>query len=113
MAEAGAGVPSADRITLLRDRDGDGTVDERGVFLEGLRSPFGMTLVDGAFYVANTDAIVRFPYREGQTRITAEGETLASLPAGPLNRSEERRVGKEWVSTCKIRWAPDHEKKKN
>ena len=92
MSDAGAGVPSADRITLLRDRDGDGTVDERSVFLEGLHSPFGMALVGQDLYVANTDAIMRFPYEEGQTGITAEGETLVELPAGPLNHHWTKNV---------------------
>ena len=85
MQRAGAGVPSADRITLLRDADGDGVVDVRSVFLEGLHSPFGMALVGNDFYVANTDAVVRFPYQEGQTRIEAPGETVVELPAGPIN----------------------------
>jgi glucose/arabinose dehydrogenase len=85
MERAGAGVPSADRITLLRDADGDGTVDQRTVFLENLHSPFGMALVGHDFYVANTDAVVRFPYQEGQTEITAPGEKIVDLPAGPLN----------------------------
>jgi glucose/arabinose dehydrogenase len=83
---AGAGVPSADRITLLRDADGDGTVDQRTVFLDDLHSPFGMALVGNDFYVANTDAVVRFPYDEGQTEITAPGQKVADLPAGPINR---------------------------
>jgi glucose/arabinose dehydrogenase len=78
-------VPSADRITLLRDADGDGTVDQRSVFLENLHSPFGMALVGDDFYVANTDAVVRFPYQEGDSRITAEGEKVTDLPGGPLN----------------------------
>lgn len=85
MGRAGAGTPSADRITLLRDDDGDGVVDERTVFLDDLHSPFGMALVGNDFYVANTDAVVRFPYQEGQTQITAEGEKVADLPGGPLN----------------------------
>ncbi|WP_152529113.1 PQQ-dependent sugar dehydrogenase [Stutzerimonas azotifigens] len=86
MARAGAGVPSANRIALLRDADGDGRVDRRTVFLEGLNSPFGMALVGDDFYVANTDALLRFPYREGATRIEAEGEKIVDLPAGPINR---------------------------
>jgi glucose/arabinose dehydrogenase len=85
MGWAGAAVPSANRITLLRDADGDGTVDERTVFLENLNSPFGMALVGNVFYVADTDAVVRFPYQEGQTRITAPGEKVVDLPAGPIN----------------------------
>ena len=85
MGWAGAATPSADRITLLRDADGDGIVESRSVFLDGLHSPFGMALVGRDFYVANTDAVVRFPYEEGQTRITAPGVKVVDLPAGPLN----------------------------
>jgi glucose/arabinose dehydrogenase len=83
---AGSGVPSADRITLLRDGDGDGTAEVREVFLRGLHSPFGMTLVGDTLYVANTDAIVRFPYRAGETSIGAGGTKVTDLPAGPINR---------------------------
>jgi glucose/arabinose dehydrogenase len=82
---AGAGVPSANRITLLRDADGDGVAEFRSVFLSNLNSPFGMVLVGGDFYVANTDAIMKFPYREGDTKISAPGVKLADLPAGTLN----------------------------
>src|SRR5215213_2402689 len=71
MKTAGAGVPSADRITLLRDADGDGVAELRTVFAEGLRSPFGMALVGDAFYVANTDAVVRFTYADGVTRLSS------------------------------------------
>ena len=84
-SRAGAGVPSANRITLLRDADGDGEAETRSVFLSGLNSPFGMVLVGEDFYVANTDAIMKFPYREGDTRISAPGVKLADLPAGTLN----------------------------
>jgi len=85
MKRAGAGVPSPERIVLLRDEDGDGQADTKSVFLDGLKSPFGMTLIGDKFYVANTDAVVRFPYEEGDTEITAKGETVAELPAGPIN----------------------------
>jgi glucose/arabinose dehydrogenase len=85
LGQAGAAVPSANRITLLRDSDGDGVAETRTVFLKDLNSPFGMALIGGDFYVANTDAIVRFPYEEGETEITAEGEKIADLPAGQLN----------------------------
>ena len=85
MKKAGAAVPSANRITLLRDADGDGIPELKQVFLENLHSPFGMVLVGNDFYVANTDAVVRFPYQSGQTRITAKGEKLVDLPAGPRN----------------------------
>ena len=85
MKKAGAAVPSANRITLLRDADGDGVAELREVFLQGLNSPFGMALVGSDLYVANTDAIVRFPYVQGQTRITAAGIKITELPAGPRN----------------------------
>ena len=85
MKRAGAGVPSANRITLLRDADGDGIAELRTVFLKNLNSPFGMTLVGSDFYVANTDAIVRFPYVEGETQIDKLGTKITDLPAGSLN----------------------------
>ena len=85
MKQAGAGVPSANRITLLRDADGDGVAETRSAFLQSLNSPFGMALVGDTLYVANTDAVVRFPYTKGATRIGAVGERVASLPAGPRN----------------------------
>lgn len=85
---AGAGVPSANRITLLRDADGDGVAETRSVFLgalNGLKSPFGMVLVGDQFYVANADAILKFPYQTGATRINAAGTKVADLPGGPIN----------------------------
>ena len=85
MAKAGAGVPSANRISLLRDGDGDGVAETRTVFLQGLDSPFGMALVEKDFYVANTGAVVRFPYTEGETSIGAAGTRLVELPGGPRN----------------------------
>jgi len=86
MSRAGAVTKSADRITLLRDTDGDGVADERSTLLEGLHSPFGMALIEDQLYVANTDAVLRFPYEAGQTRITVAGDTLVELPGGPLNQ---------------------------
>jgi glucose/arabinose dehydrogenase len=83
--KAGGAVPSANRITLLRDGDGDGVVETRSVFLSGLNSPFGMALVGDVFYVANSDALVRFPYSEGQTQITAKPTKVTDFPPGPLN----------------------------
>lgn len=85
MKRSGAGVPSADRITLLRDTDDDGVADQRSILLENLRSPIGMALVEDTLYVANTDGIVAFPYTDGDTTITAPGVTLAPLPEGPIN----------------------------
>jgi glucose/arabinose dehydrogenase len=85
MGRAGAQTGSANRITLLRDADGDGVAEVKERFLEGLHSPFGMTLANGTLYVANTDAIMAFPYTEGDTRIAASGEKIVDLPAGPIN----------------------------
>ena len=85
MRWAGAGGPSANRITLLRDRNGDGEVETRTAFLTGLNAPIGMALIGDSFYVANTDGVVRFPYQAGATEITSKGETIADLPAGPVN----------------------------
>ena len=82
MGRVGAGVPSANRITLLRDADGDGRAEARSVFLTGLNSPFGMTLLDGQLYIANTDALVRVPYTEGETRIAAKPEVVVRYPGG-------------------------------
>ena len=82
MERAGAGVPSANRITLLRDADGDGTAETRSVLLDKLISPFGMALVGEQLYVANADGIVRFPFKPGQTRIEAPPEKVTDLPAG-------------------------------
>ncbi len=85
MKSAGAAVPSANRITLLRDSDGDGVADQRSVPLEGLNSPFGMALVGNDLYVADTDAVLRFPYAAGDTQIRAAGIKLLDLPAGTIN----------------------------
>jgi len=82
MALAGAGVLSADRITLLRDADGDGVAEVRSVFLEHLTSPFGMALVGNTLYVANADALVSVPYAQGETRVTARPSKVLDLPAG-------------------------------
>jgi glucose/arabinose dehydrogenase len=92
LTRAGAEVPSANRITLVRDADGDGVAETRSTFLEGLNSPFGMTLFEDTFYVANTDAIVAFPYTDGATKIDAPGEKIADLPAGPPNNHWTRDV---------------------
>lgn len=82
MTRAGAGVPSADRITLLRDADGDGVAETQNVFLENLTSPFGMALVGDRLFIANADALVAVPYRTGQTRIAATPVLISPLPAG-------------------------------
>ena len=85
MNRAGAGVPSPNRIMLLRDADGDGVAETKSVFLEGLNSPFGMALVGDKLYVADTDAVLRFDYTDGATEIKGQGTKIADLPAGPLN----------------------------
>jgi glucose/arabinose dehydrogenase len=85
MTKAGARTPSANRITLLRDTDGNGVADQRSTFIEGLNSPFGMTLVGDSLYVATTDAVLRFPYRSGDLRMAAAAVKLVDLPAGRLN----------------------------
>jgi glucose/arabinose dehydrogenase len=92
MARAGAAVPSPNRITLLRDADGDGVAETRSVLLDQLNSPFGMALVGSDLYVANTDAVVRFPYTEGMTQITEAGTKVVDLPAGPLNHHWTKNV---------------------
>ncbi|CAM5490818.1 hypothetical protein MAUB1S_08220 [Mycolicibacterium aubagnense] len=81
-SQAGAQSKSANRITLLRDTDGDGVAETRTPLLEGLFSPFGMTLSNGKLYVANADAVVAFPYQDGVTRIDAPAQKIVDLPAG-------------------------------
>ena len=82
---AGSAVPSADRITLLRDRDRDGQPELRTTFVENLHSPFGMALVGDTLYVANTDALVKFDYRRDATTLTQPPERVVDLPAGEIN----------------------------
>ena len=92
MSRAGAGVPSANRITLLRDADGDGKAEIRSVFLQNLNSPFGMTLVGNDLYIANADALVRVPYQTGQTSISAAPVKVVDLPGGPINHHWTKNV---------------------
>lgn len=82
MKRAAAVGASPNRITLLRDADGDGVAEVRPVFLDGLRQPFGMALLGDTLYVCNTDGVVAFPYRTGDTRISTTGRKLADLKAG-------------------------------
>ena len=90
--KAGVAVPSADRITLLRDTDGDGRADVRTVFLENLASPFGMALVGDRLYVGNSGSLVAFPYETGAAEITAAADTVTTLPAGTYNQHWTRNV---------------------
>jgi glucose/arabinose dehydrogenase len=92
MKRAGGGVPSADRITLLRDADGDGAAEMRTTFVEGLHSPFGMALVSNDLYVANTDAVLRFRYQPGQTQIEGAAVKVADLPAGSINHHWTKNI---------------------
>jgi glucose/arabinose dehydrogenase len=106
MAKAGSGDHSANRITLLRDADGRGVAVTRTVFLEGLNSPFGMTLVGNQFYVADTDAVLRFDYVEGATHISTKGTKVTDLPAGPHQPSldQEPHSNRRWhTSLCHCR----------
>jgi len=99
MAKAGAGVPSPDRITLLRDTNNDGVADERSVLLEGLHSPFGMALIGETLYVANADAIVGFPYKTGDLVIKSAGTKLVDLPSGINHHWTKNIIASEDGST--------------
>ncbi len=90
--KAGGAVPSADRITLLRDADGDGVAERRYVLLAQLYSPFGMVFVNGSLVVANSDALVRFPFRVGDTSITSPSAVITALPAGTINHHWTKNV---------------------
>lgn len=92
MKKAGAVTPSANRITLLRDVDANGAAKTRAVFLKNLSSPFGMALVGKDFYVANSDAVMRFTYEEGKTAIARAGVKVMSLPAGPINHHWTKNI---------------------
>ena len=80
MKKAGSGVPSANRITLLRDADGDGVAETRSVFAQNLTSPFGMALVGDTLFVANADSLVKFPYSPGQKQLAAAPRKVIDLP---------------------------------
>jgi glucose/arabinose dehydrogenase len=92
MSRAGAAAPSANRITLLRDADGDGVAETRSVFAQGLSSPFGMALVGDRLYVANSDALVRYAYERGSTTLRGAPQKVADLPAGTLNHHWTKNV---------------------
>ncbi len=92
MSKAGAGVPSPNRITLLRDADHDGVAETRTVFLQNLNSPFGMTLVGNDLYVADTDRLLRFNYEPGATEIKSQPIKVVDLPGGTLNHHWTKNV---------------------
>jgi glucose/arabinose dehydrogenase len=92
MGGAGAATDSPNRIVLLRDTKGDGVADRRTTFLAGLHSPFGMALVGSDFYVADTDALLRFHYTPGATSISGAGEKIVDLPAGTINHHWTKNV---------------------
>ena len=92
MGRAGARVPSANRITLLRDKDHDGVAETRTVFVQNLNSPFGMTLVGNDLYVADTDRLLRFHYESGDTQIKSPPIKVVDLPGGPLNHHWTKNV---------------------
>ena len=92
MDKAGAGVPSANRISLLRDADGDGKAEVKSALLEGLNSPYGMALIGDTLYVANTDAVMAYPFTPGQTKITGAGRKVANLPAAKPNNHWTRNL---------------------
>ena len=83
---------SANRITLLRDTNADGAIDERYIFKEDLNQNFGMLVLDGSFYIANTDGLYRFPYTEGQTKLEGEGEKIVELSASGYNNHWTRNI---------------------
>jgi glucose/arabinose dehydrogenase len=92
MAKAGAGVPSANRITLLRDADGDGKAELKNILIAGLNFPFGMALIGDTLYVANTDALLAFPYKAGDTKITAKGALIYKLNGDAPNNHWTRNI---------------------
>lgn len=92
MKRAGAKAPSANRITLLRDADGDGVAETKTAFLTNLHSPFGIALIGNTLYVANTDAVVSFPYATGETMIKTAPTKVADLPAGKINHHWTKNI---------------------
>ena len=92
MKRSGGAAPSADRITLLRDTNGDGVADVQTILVSGLSAPFGMSLVKGNLYVANTDALIRLPYDSTQLQITTPPVKVIDLPAGTINHHWTKNV---------------------
>lgn len=92
MQRAGSSHPSANRIRLLRDSNADGKADLNTIFLQDLNSPFGMALIGNTLYIANTDALISFPYQSGQTQISSQATKVLDLPAGELNHHWTKNV---------------------
>ncbi len=92
VAESDKEEKSANRITLFRDTNKDGKPDLKVTFLEDLNQPLGMLVLDNYFYVANSDALMRFPYQKGQTKIEGKGEKILDLPAGGYNNHWTRNI---------------------
>ncbi len=90
--KAGAGAPTANRIVLLRDADGDGVAEVKSVFIDALNSPFGMALVGNTLYVADSDEILKFPYKAGDTSLAAPGVKVTDLPAGTINHHWTKNI---------------------
>jgi glucose/arabinose dehydrogenase len=90
--KAGAGAPAANRIVLLRDADGDGVAETKTVFIDALNSPFGMALVGNDLYVADSDEVLKFAYKPGETSIAEPGVKLTDLPAGPINHHWTKNI---------------------
>ncbi|MBP2159013.1 glucose/arabinose dehydrogenase [Asticcacaulis solisilvae] len=92
MKKAGSGLPSANRISILRDSDGDGVADVRQILISELNSPFGMALIGNDLYVADSDAILKFPYHAGDLSIASKGTKVADLPAGTINHHWTKNI---------------------
>jgi glucose/arabinose dehydrogenase len=92
MGKAGAGTPTPNRIVLLRDADGDGVAETKTVFIDALNSPFGMVLIGNDLYVADSDAILKFAYKPGDTSIAAPGVKITDLPAGTINHHWTKNI---------------------
>ncbi len=92
MHKVGSSKGSPNKILLLRDTNGDGVADQRTELLRDLNSPFGMALVDGSLYVADTDAVLKFPYHDGDMSIVSPGIKVADLPAGTINHHWTKNI---------------------
>src|SRR5688572_22188515 len=92
VCESSTAAGSANQITIFQDKDRDGTYDSRRIFLSNQNKPFGMLILNDFFYVANTDAIMRYPYKTGQDHISETGKKIRELPAGGYNNHWTRNI---------------------